>query len=181
MVPAAFTMTELDAELVDLCNEQIVHELHASHLYLSMAAYFDEQSLPGCASFMRAQSEEEREHAMRFYDHLVDRDARVEIGTVPETPSGWEEPSVAFEEALAHEQKVTGQIEEIYAAAEEHGDRPLMNMLDWFVDEQVEEEHTFRHILDLFDYIGTGGPSLLEIDERLGARGGEDEDGDGEA
>lgn len=154
----------------DLCNDQIVNELHASHMYLSMAAYFNHQGLHGCASFMRAQSEEEREHAMRFYNHLVGRDARVEIGVVPETPNSWETPRAAFEDALEHEKKVTGQITAIYDAAEDAGDRPLMNMLNWFVDEQVEEERTFRRILELFDLIKDDEAGILEIDERLGDR-----------
>jgi ferritin len=173
-------MPELDEELVDLCNEQIVNELHASHLYLSMAAYFDELGLHGCSTFMRAQSVEEREHAMRFYDHLVDRDARVGIGTVPETPNQWDQPRAAFEDALGHEQKVTDQIERIYDAAEDHGDRGLQNMLDWFVDEQLEEEHTFQRILELFDHIGTDGAGLLEIDERLADRTAEGDEPEGE-
>ncbi len=165
-------MTDVPNQLRDLCNEQIVNELHASHLYLSMAAFFDEEGLHGCATFMRAQSEEEREHAMRFYDHLVERDARVEIGAVPDTPNQWPDAESVFEDALGHEQKVTGQIEDIYDSAEDAGDRPLANMLDWFIDEQVEEEATFRRILDLFDYVEDEGAGLLDIDERLGERDG---------
>ncbi len=168
-------MTVMATNPRDLCNEQIVNELHASHLYLSMAAYFNHQGLRGCAAFMLEQSEEEREHAMRFYDHLVGRDARVEIGVVPETPNAWESPRAAFEDALEHEKKVTGQIEAIFEAAESAGDRPLMNMLDWFVDEQVEEERTFRRILELFDHIGDEGAGILEIDERLSEGHGESE------
>ncbi len=160
-------MTIMATNPRDLCNEQIVNELHASHMYLSMAAYFNHQGLRGCADFMLAQSEEEREHAMRFYNHLVDRDTRVEIGVVDETPNAWDSPRAAFEDALAHEEKVTGQIEKIYEAAESAGDRPLMNMLDWFVDEQVEEERTFRRILELFDLIEDDQAGILEIDERL--------------
>jgi ferritin len=132
-----------------------------------MAAYFDERGLTGCAEFMRAQSEEEREHAMRFYDHLVDRSARVEIPHVEPTDSEWPSERAAFEAAYEHEQKVTRQIEEIYDHAEKEGDRPLQNMLDWFIDEQVEEEHTFNRLLDLFELTGDDEPDLLEIDERL--------------
>lgn len=163
-------MTIMATKPRDLCNEQIVNELHASHVYLSMAAYFNHQGLHGCASFMKAQSDEEREHAMRFYDHLVGRDARVEIGEVGGTPTTWDHPKDVFEDALEHEKKVTGQIEAIYEAAEGAGDRPLMNMLNWFVDEQVEEERTFRRILELFDLIEDDEASILEIDERLGDR-----------
>jgi ferritin len=164
-------MTEIPAPLLDLCNEQIAHELHASHLYLSMAAYLNERGLYGCAEFMREQSEEEREHAMKFYDHLVDRDARVDIGALEDTPSEWDSVQGVFREAYQHEQTVTDQIERIYDQAEEEGDRPLANMLDWFVDEQVEEERTFRRILGLFKFIDDDPAGLLEIDERLAERG----------
>lgn len=163
-------MTEVPEPLRELCNEQIVNELHASHLYLSMAAFLDEEGLHGCSSFMRAQSEEEREHAMKFYDHLVERDARVEIDAVPETPSEWSTIRSVFEDALEHERKVTSQIEQIYDQAEDEGDRAIFTLLDWFVDEQVEEEATFREILDLFDYVGDDGAALLEVDDRLGER-----------
>jgi ferritin len=160
-------MTEVPDQLRDLCNEQIVNELHASHLYLSMAAYLNERGLHGCAEFMRDQSEEEREHAMKFYEHLVDRDARVDIGALDDTPSEWGSVQSVFRDAYQHEQKVTGQIEAIYEAAEDANDRPLENMLDWFVDEQVEEERTFRRILELFEFVDDDGSGLLEIDERL--------------
>jgi ferritin len=167
------TMTEVPERLRELCNEQIVNELHASHLYLSMAAYLNERGLYGCAEFMREQSEEEREHAMKFYDHLVERDARVDIGALDDTPSDWDSVQGIFRDAYQHEQKVTQQIETIYDAAEEEGDRPLETMLDWFVDEQVEEERTFRRILELFDFIDDDPTGLLEIDERLDERGEE--------
>ncbi len=160
-------MTE---EVRKLCNQQIVHELHASHVYLAMAAFLDREGLHGAALFMRAQSDEERDHAMRFYDHLQERDVAIEIGTVPESQHRWPDARTVFEEALKHEQKVSGQISALYDAAEKVGDRPLQNLLDWFVDEQVEEEHTFTRILELFDHVESGDASLLEIDERLGER-----------
>ncbi len=166
-------MPALTEDLRDLCNDQITNELYASHLYLSMAAYFDDRDLPGCAAWMRAQSDEERDHAMRFYDHLVEREGRIELEGLDAPETSWESPQAVFEEALAHEERVTGQIYEIYAAAEKNGDYALKVFLDWFVEEQVEEERTAKQILHLFRAMGDDPGAVYEIDRRLAERGSE--------
>jgi ferritin len=170
--------TAVKATIEDAFNDQLRNEYQASYLYLSMSAWFEAQDYPGFAQWMQMQSQEEKEHAMRFYDHLVDRDARVQIPGIEETPSAWDSALDVFESAYEHEQTVTSQINRIYDAADEDGDRPLQNMLDWFVDEQVEEESTFKRILELFELTGDEDqPDLLEIDEYLEGHGHPEEDG----
>src|SRR3990170_1729128 len=94
----------------DALNEQINKELFSSYLYLSMAAYFEGRNLPGFAHWMRVQEGEEREHAMKFYDHLVDRGGRVLLKAVEAPKTEWKSALEVFEEAAAHEAKVTASI-----------------------------------------------------------------------
>ena len=96
--------------LQDAMNAQINRELFSSYLYLSMAAYFEERNLPGFAHWMRIQEGEERAHALKFYDHLVDRGGRVLLTALEAPRSEWKSPLEVFEEAAAHEAKVTGSI-----------------------------------------------------------------------
>ncbi|MDX1612254.1 MAG: ferritin [Candidatus Thermoplasmatota archaeon] len=151
-------MPELNDELIKLCNDQIDHELEASQLYLSMAAW------------MRAQSDEEREHALKFYEHMAERGNRIHIGGVPEPKQAWEGPLDAFQEAFAHEQKVTQQIYEIYKAAETHHDYALQGFLDWFVEEQIEEENSTRDVVELLERVGGDPYRLYKVDRELAAR-----------
>ena len=158
-------------EVRDALNAQVRRELQAAYLYLSMANWFEEESLPGFASWMRAQSEEEREHAFRIIDHLHDRGARVDLGAL-EAPTGdFGSPLDAVRAALEHEEKVTGHIHDLYDLARETGDHPAAVMLEWFVDEQVEEEDTFQTLVDHLER-GDDGAALIVLDGKLGARAG---------
>ncbi len=155
----------------DALNAQVRRELQAAYLYLSMANWFEEESLPGFASWMRAQSEEERDHAFRLIDHLHDRGARVELEAL-EAPTGdFGSPLDALRAALEHEQAVTGHIHDLYEMAREEGDHPAAVMLEWFVEEQVEEEDTFQTLVDHLERDGSGA-SLLVMDGKLEDRGG---------
>ncbi|WP_336359199.1 ferritin [Haladaptatus sp. ZSTT2] len=161
----------LKEPLESALNEQINAELRAEYLYLSMAAYFEDEGLPGFASWMRAQSEEEHAHAMRIYDYVLDRDGRVRLEGIDAPQSSWESPQAAFKAAYDHEVMVTGLIDDLVALAREENDNATENMLQWFVAEQVEEEATAQGIIDKLRHVGDDGPGLLMIDQELGNRG----------
>jgi ferritin len=154
-------------------NEQIKDELYSAYLYLSMAAYFEAASLPGFASWMRMQSQEEVDHAMKFFDFVNERGGRVELQAIEQPTVEFESPLAVFEATYEHEQKVTGLIHNLYALAVEEKDYAAQVMLHWFIDEQVEEEATASQIVDLLERIGDKDQGLIMIDRELGRRGAE--------
>lgn len=162
----------LKQSLVTLINDQIEHELFSAYLYLSMAAYFESTSLPGFAKWMRMQSDEEREHAMKFFDYLVDRGARVELHAISQPQAEWTSPLDVFEQALQHEQKVTSLINTIYEKAVQEKDYPTQVMLHWFIEEQVEEEKNAAQIVDMLRMAEEHKGTLINLDHHIGKREG---------
>jgi ferritin len=161
-------------------NKQITYEFSASHVYMGMSAYFETLNLTGFAHWFRVQSDEEREHALRIFDYVNDRDGRVTLGAIAEPRGEYSSPLEAMEHALAHERNVTAAINSIYTLAIKENDYATQSMLKWFVDEQVEEEKNADEIIQHLKLIGGDGTGLLMIDRQLAARGGEAE-GEGEA
>ncbi|HKK28501.1 MAG TPA: ferritin [Gemmatimonadota bacterium] len=153
-------------------NEQIGRELQAEHIYLAMSIWFEREDLPGFGGWLRSQAAEEREHAFRILGHLEDRDARVELGALERPPSDYDSPLAAMKAALEHERMVTGHIDDLYSLARDEADHPAEVMLQWFVDEQVEEEKTFGLIVGQLERIGDSAAGLMVMDRDLGARGG---------
>jgi ferritin len=151
-------------------NAQINAELYSAYVYLSMAAYFESKDLPGMASWMIAQAQEERAHAMKIYQHIVERGGRVALAAIDGPPTEWASPAAVFEAAYKHEQHVTKLIHDLVALSIEQKDYASKSMLDWFVDEQVEEEASASAIVAKLQMIGEDGPALLMLDSELGAR-----------
>ncbi len=160
-------------------NDQINAELYSEYVYLSMAAYYEEEGLPGFAAWMRAQADEEHAHAMRLYDYIIERDGRVTLDPIDGPPTEWSSPADAFEAAYEHEVEISGLIDDLVALAREENDNATENMLQWFVAEQVEEEATAQEIIDKLRYVGDDGPGLLMLDQELGQRGGAGSDPSG--
>lgn len=160
----------LSKTIQDAINEQIKDEFFASMLYLSMSAYFEDQNLPGCAKWMRMQSEEERTHAMKFFDYVNDRGGRVKLQGIGDPAVEFASVLDVFEKALAHEQKVTASINNIYALAVKENDYPTQVMLNWFVEEQVEEEKNASDVIALLKMAGESGHALIMLDRQLGSR-----------
>jgi ferritin len=127
------------------------------------------------AQWMKMQSGEENEHAMRFYQFLIDRNSRVELGPLPKPQSDFDSVVDVFRAALAAEKTVTAAINTIYATATDARDFASYPLLDWFVNEQVEEEATVQQIIDDLERIEGNGYALLMLDRELGARQGENE------
>jgi ferritin len=154
-------------------NGQIRDELYSAYLYLSMAAYFEATSLPGFASWMRAQAQEEVDHAMKFFDFVNERGGRVTLQAIEQPTVDFESPLAVFEATYEHEQKVTGLIHGLYELALEENDYAAQVMLHWFIDEQVEEEATASQIVDILERIGDADQGLIMLDRELGRRGAE--------
>ena len=156
----------LAPDLESALNEQLTKESYSSYVYLAMCAHFESAGYPGFAGWMRAQAEEEHQHAMRFFDHINDRGGRVRLAAIDAPPLEFGTPLAVFEASLAHEREVTGAIEALY----ERSDRLTQAFLDWFLTEQVEEEKTVGQIVDTLRLAGDSGPSLLLLDRELGSR-----------
>jgi ferritin len=154
-------------------NEQLRYEMESANLYLSMAAYFHAQGLDGMASWMVAQVAEENGHAMRFFDHLRDRNGRIMISALGQPKTEWASPLEAWQEAYKHEQFITGRIHGLVKLAVQEADYAANAMLQWFVAEQVEEEANTSKIADMLQRIGPSGSGLVMLDRQLGKRKGE--------
>jgi len=154
-------------------NEQINKELFSSYLYLSMSAYFENQNLPGFAKWMRVQAEEEYEHAMKFFAHIVDRGGKVELKAIAAPQVEWKSNLEVVKEVLKHEEFVTASINALYDQALAEKDYPAQIMLQWFVNEQVEEEKNAAELVHLVDVMGGSGSSLVMLDVQLGKRKGD--------
>ena len=161
----------LSKSMQDAINEQIKNELYSAYLYLSMSAYCETNSLPGFAHWMRMQSQEEVEHAMKFFDFVNERGGRVVLQAIDQPPLEFESPRAVFEQTLEHERKVTGMIHSLYELALEEKDYAAQILLHWFIDEQVEEESSAAQILDTLEMIGDKGQALVMLDRELGKRG----------
>lgn len=160
----------MDASVKDAINEQINHEFYAAYLYLSMAAHFETEGFEGFGQWMRMQSREEVEHAMRLFDYLLRRGEEVELDAVARPEASFDSPVSIFRQALEHEKKVTGLINDLYELAVEKSDYPTQLELQWFIDEQVEEEESVGRVVEQLDMAGDSRAALLMLDQKLGAR-----------
>jgi ferritin len=160
----------MSSDLQDAYNDQITLEFASSYAYLQMAAFLDDANLPGFANWMRQQAEEERVHAMKFFDFVLDRGNQVELRSIPAPSGDYTSPLSAFEASLAHEQKVTRAIHDLYGQATEEKDYESLPLLHWFIDEQVEEEATVSELIEQIAMAGNNGAALLLLDRELGTR-----------
>lgn len=151
-------------------NEQIKNELFSAYLYLSMASFFEEKNLPGFAHWMRVQAQEEQEHALKFFDFIHDRGGKITLLPIEQPKAEWKSALDAFNDAYEHEQLVTGMINKIYETALEQKDYPSQIMLQWFIDEQVEEEKNASDIVEQLKRIEERGTAILMLDHELGKR-----------
>jgi len=154
----------------DIINKQIQAELYSAYLYLSMAAWCNDQNLTGMAHWLKVQAKEEVEHAMKFYHHLEERSAKIELKAIEAPPKEWKSPLEVFQAAYGHEQKVTGMIYDIVNLAQKEGDHAAAVMCQWFVTEQVEEEAQTWAIVEKLKMAGESKGALMQIDHQLGKR-----------
>ena len=151
-------------------NQQINAEMYSSYLYLSMATYFESISLGGLSNWMRQQAQEEMFHAMKMFDFVCERGGRVTLKAIDEPPSKWASVLDVIENVLAHEQKVTGLINDLVNLALDERDHATNIFLQWFVSEQVEEEDTAGGLVDKLKLIGGDANGLFMLDTELATR-----------
>lgn len=151
-------------------NDQINAEFFSAYLYLAMAAYFEEQNLSGFAHWMEVQYGEESMHAMKIYRYVVDRGGRVQLQAIEEPQRDWDSPQAAFEDAYKHEQYITGRINDLMKLASELSDFTTQSFLQWYLNEQVEEEANADEIVQSFHLMEDGRQSLFMLDRELKQR-----------
>jgi ferritin len=157
----------ISEKVLTALNNQIGLEGYASFLYLSMSSWCDNEGLSGCAAFMRRQSEEEREHMIKLFDYISERDGHALTPAIAQVPIAFESIQELFKLVYAHEQKVTKSINEIVTLANTENDYATHLFLQWYVGEQQEEEASMRMILDRIKLIGLGPQSLYYIDKEI--------------
>lgn len=163
-------MPQLSKKMSGALNDQINMELASAYTYLSMSAYCDEANLKGAASWLRIQWEEELAHAMKLIDYVAERGGSVTLKAIPQPAGKFKSLLDVFEQVLAHEQKVTAAIGALYDLAAAEKDHASQAFLQWYVNEQVEEESSAGEIISMLRLAGDAGPALLMVDRRLSER-----------
>lgn len=151
-------------------NEQIKNELESYYIYLSMAAYFHAQNLDGMAHWMRCQAHEEMIHAMKFFDHILDRGGAVKLLDLKQLKTSWKSVLEVWKDTLEHEKFITGKIHALVKLSREESDYASEPLLSWFSKEQVEEEANAEKILRQLEMVGSSKEGLFMMDRELGAR-----------
>ena len=160
----------ISPKIQDALNAQINAEFWSAYLYLSMGMHFEAEGHAGIANWFRIQFKEEQAHAEIFINYLLSRGGRVELKAIDAVPTSWESPLAAYLDTLAHEEKVTSLINNLYALAESEHDYATRGKLDWFIAEQVEEEETAQCLIDRLKLIGDNCLALYMLDQELATR-----------
>jgi len=151
-------------------NDQIQKEFYSSYVYLSMAAQFESMNLKGFAHWMQVQAGEETKHGMKIYRHVIERGGRVVLQPIDAPPPNWKSAKEMFTKAYEHEQKVTESINSMVELARKEKDNATEVFLQWFVNEQVEEEASTNEITQKLHVVGDNGPALMMLDAELHKR-----------
>ena len=157
----------LSKQILEALNQQIVLEAYASFLYLSMASWCEQKGLEGSAKFMHRQSNEEREHMLRIFHYINERDGHALAPQVKQAPHDFDSAVALFEMVYAHEKKVTASINKIVGLCYKEDDYTTLHFLQWYIEEQREEEALMSSILDKINLIGDGPQSLYYIDKEI--------------
>ena len=163
---------KMSDDLATAFNKQISMEISSSIAYLQMAAHFESENLIGMAAWMRSQSEEEREHALRFMDFVLDRGNKVSLGPIDMPVTDFDNVEQVFATALQQERDVTAAIHDLYRLASDQGDLGSYPFLQTFIEEQNEEESMVDTILERVKLAGGESSAILLLDSELGARDG---------
>lgn len=161
---------QIKQPIIDAVNKQINTELQASYNYLAMASYFSSLNLDGFATWMQKQAQEEIGHGMRLFSYLHERDVRVSLVAIAAPNQAWGSPLEAFEEAYQNEVAVSNEIYKIVTLADQEQEYSMRPILNWLLQEQIEEESTALTILEKMRLVGKEPSGLLFMDKELGAR-----------
>lgn len=160
----------ISKKMEDAFNDQITAEYYSAHLYLAMSAYYESIDMPGFANWMRIQYQEEMSHAEKIFDYVIERDGRAILKAFDAPQSDWNSTLEVIEETYKHEQKVTGLINNLMDLAQSEKDHAAQIFLQWFINEQVEEEASVKSIIQQLKLLGDSKAGLFQIDRELGQR-----------
>lgn len=160
----------LKKKIEDALNAQINAEMWSAYLYLSMAAYCHAQGQPGMGKWFEVQFKEEQDHAKILFNYVISRNGKVDLRPIEAVPTEWNSILNVFESSLRHEQSITESINKLFALTSEENDYATQSMLQWFIDEQVEEEENVQTIIDNLKMIKDYGYGIYMIDKELGQR-----------
>jgi ferritin len=165
----------IDSKIQAAINQQINHEMSAAYSYLAMVVYLEQSNLSGFASWMRKQHAEELTHASKLFQYLLDRGGAVELEAIAKPHTGYSSVADVFEAALKMEQQNTASINELYGLAKDLNDYATLSHLQWFIDEQVEEEKLMDETLGLIRFAGDNKSALLTLNSEMAKRPDEHE------
>jgi len=157
-------------KLNDAMNEQIKNELESYYIYLSMAAWLHSKALDGMGHWMRVQAHEEMLHAMKFFNHLIDRGGKVALKDLKQLKTQWKSPLEVFQDAFEHEKFISKKINDLMSIARQEKEYASEPLLAWFTDEQIEEESNANKITEQLEMVGADKSGLLMLDRELAAR-----------
>lgn len=161
---------KFNKKVEEILNKQVNAEFWSAFMYLSMSAWFENQGLKGMANWMRVQYLEETSHAMKIHDFIISRGGEAKLAAIDAVPTDWKNITEVFEETYKHECKVTEMIHNCYNVAAAEKDHATTNMLQWFIDEQIEEEQNVIEILDQLKLIGDKGQGVFMLNKELSTR-----------
>ncbi len=160
----------MDAQIYDLLNKQINNELYSAYLYLSFADYYQEKGLDGYANWYEIQAKEELDHALIYRKYLHDNGKNVLLSAIDQPAYTFSSNLEPLEESLKHEKRITADINRIYAAAVKVDDYRTMQFLDWFIEEQMEEERLANDMIEKMKLFGDDAHALYELNCEYRAR-----------
>jgi ferritin len=160
----------IDKKIESAMNEQLNWELYSSYLYFSMSAYCESVNLKGFSHWMRTQAMEEMTHVKRFHDFMTARGGRVILTAIKAPPTEWDSPQAVFQDTMEHEQHVTKRINDLMNLAHDLRDHASISFLQWFIDEQVEEEESVDGVLQSLKLNENNPGGLFMIDKELTQR-----------
>ena len=160
----------LSEKLMSALNDQVNFEIYSEYSYLAMAAYCEAQDMAGFANFFKVQAEEERFHAMKFYDYIYQKDGRVLFKDIHQPQNEFKDILDVFKEGFNHEKEVTSRIYNLMDIAMDEREHSTISLLKWFVDEQVEEENSFNTIIKRLQRAIDSPAALYMLDEELATR-----------
>ncbi len=162
----------MNKAVAELMNAQVNKEFFSAYLYLGISKYFSRQDLPGFAAWYKVQADEEMEHAMKFYDYLLDQGEDVDLAQIAPVNVTFENALEAAKEADKHEKYITAEIVKIMDAAVDNRDYGSQLFLNWFITEQEEEERNSQEMVAKIEMVGCEGKNLYFLDKEVGGRKG---------
>ena len=161
---------KINKKVEEVLNKQVNAEFWSAYLYLSMSAWCESKGLKGFANWMRVQFQEETTHALKIYDYVLSRSGEMKLEPIAAVEYSWKGTLHIFEETYRHECEVTDMIANCYEVAVAEKDHATAGMLQWFIDEQAEEESNALEIIDQIKLLGEKGDGIYLLDKELAAR-----------